>query len=193
MNGTVGITDHGWYEFLMAQGGLDEVNLWTPSAHWAFRGDVGSPFFFKLKARHGHAICGFAYFARYTHLPDWLAWESSVSPSWTRTLVRVLSRRSTRCQHWRLHTFNRTRSMVHTTSAMAFCFGPTCTGSLIKATSRSRRSTGSRSVRGSRRTIETADRTYPLHGSPVSIPTAEADAPSVDFLRWHNERVYRAT
>ena len=34
---------------------------------------------------------------------------------------------------------------------------------------------------------------YPLHRSSVSIPTAAADAPSVDFLRWHNERVYRAT
>jgi putative restriction endonuclease len=33
---------------------------------------------------------------------------------------------------------------------------------------------------------------YPLHGSSVSIPAAVADAPSVDFLRWHNERVYRA-
>jgi predicted restriction endonuclease len=34
---------------------------------------------------------------------------------------------------------------------------------------------------------------YPLHGSSVSVPAAAADAPSVDFLRWHNERVYRAT
>ena len=34
---------------------------------------------------------------------------------------------------------------------------------------------------------------YPLHESSVSVPTAAADAPSVDFLRWHNERVYRAT
>jgi HNH endonuclease len=76
MNGTVAITDHGWYDFLLTQKGLDEVNFWTPSAHWAFRGDVGSPFFFKLKARHGHAICGFAYFAGYTRLPDWLAWET---------------------------------------------------------------------------------------------------------------------
>jgi putative restriction endonuclease len=33
---------------------------------------------------------------------------------------------------------------------------------------------------------------YPLHGSTVSVPAAAADAPSVDFLRWHNERVYRA-
>jgi len=23
-----------------------------------------------------HAICGFAYFAQYSDLPDWLAWES---------------------------------------------------------------------------------------------------------------------
>jgi len=76
VDGTVAITDHGWYEFLRAQDGLDEVNFWTPSAHFAFHGDVGAPFFFKLKARHDHAICGFAYFARYARLPDWLAWET---------------------------------------------------------------------------------------------------------------------
>jgi putative restriction endonuclease len=64
VDGTVAITDHGWYEFLLAQEGLDEVNFWTPSAHWGFRGEVGAPFFFKLKARYDHAICGFAYFAR---------------------------------------------------------------------------------------------------------------------------------
>lgn len=76
MNGTVAITDHGWYEFLLAQSGLEEVNFWTPSAHWGFRAEVGSPFFFKLKARFEHAVCGFAYFARYARLPDWLAWET---------------------------------------------------------------------------------------------------------------------
>ena len=62
MNGTVAITDHGWYEFLRAQSDLEEVNFWTPSAHWGFRGEVGSPFFFKLKARYDHAVCGFALF-----------------------------------------------------------------------------------------------------------------------------------
>jgi hypothetical protein len=76
MNGTVAITDHGWYRFLLAQDDLDEVNFWTPSAHWGFRGEVGAPFFFKLKARYDHAICGVAYFARYSRLPDWLAWET---------------------------------------------------------------------------------------------------------------------
>ena len=60
VDGTVAITDHGWYEFLLAQDGLDEVNFWTPSAHWGFRGEVGAPFFFKLKVRYDHAICGFA-------------------------------------------------------------------------------------------------------------------------------------
>src|SRR5690349_5311848 len=76
MNGTVAITDHGWYRFLLSQDDLDEVNFWTPSAHWGFRGEVGAPFFFKLKARYDHAICGFAHFARYSRLPDWLAWET---------------------------------------------------------------------------------------------------------------------
>ena len=74
MEGTVAITDYGWYEFLLTQGTLDEVNFWTPSAHWPFRAAPGSPFFFKLKARHEHAVCGFAHFARFSRLPDWLAW-----------------------------------------------------------------------------------------------------------------------
>ncbi len=80
MNGTVAITDHGWYQFLLAQDDLDEVNFWTPSAHWGFRGEVGAPFFFKLKAQYDHAICGFAHFARYSRLPDWLAWETFGAP-----------------------------------------------------------------------------------------------------------------
>jgi putative restriction endonuclease len=45
VDGTVAITDHGWYEFLSGQPGLDEVNFWTPSAHFAFHGQMGSPFF----------------------------------------------------------------------------------------------------------------------------------------------------
>jgi len=68
MNGTVAITDHGWYEFLLAQDALDEVNFWTPSAHWGFRGEVGAPFFFKLKSPH-KAIGGFGYFARSSSCP----------------------------------------------------------------------------------------------------------------------------
>lgn len=75
MEGTVAITDHGWYEFLLQQKKLEEVNFWTPSAHWGFRAEEYSPFFFKLKARYKHAICGFGFFARFVRLPDWLAWD----------------------------------------------------------------------------------------------------------------------
>jgi putative restriction endonuclease len=32
---------------------------------------------------------------------------------------------------------------------------------------------------------------YPLHGASVFVPTAAADVPSADYLRWHNGRVYR--
>jgi putative restriction endonuclease len=76
MTGTIAITDYGWYEFLLNQPNLDEVNFWTPSSHFAFKGQAGGPFFFKLKAEHRHAICGFAYVARYSALPDWLAWDT---------------------------------------------------------------------------------------------------------------------
>ena len=69
MDGKVAITHYDWYEVLLEQDRLDEVNFWTPSAHGSMRDQVGAPFFFKLKARYDHAICGFAYFARYARLP----------------------------------------------------------------------------------------------------------------------------
>jgi putative restriction endonuclease len=72
--GTIAPTDFGWYDYLSRRTSLDEVNFWTPSTHFAFRGEHFSPFLFKLKAPH-NAICGFGYFARYSPLPDWLAWD----------------------------------------------------------------------------------------------------------------------
>jgi len=74
VQGTVAITDKGWYEQLLAHPELVEVNFWTPSARRAFRESEGAPFLFKLKAPH-NAICGFGFFSRYTQLPDWLAWD----------------------------------------------------------------------------------------------------------------------
>jgi len=75
VQGAIAPTDHNWYTFLLQRGVLEEVNFWTPSTHHAFRGEPFSPFLFKLKAPHD-AICGFGYFARYSPLPDWLAWEA---------------------------------------------------------------------------------------------------------------------
>jgi putative restriction endonuclease len=76
MEGTIAITDYGWYEYLLSQPNIDEVNFWTPSSYWGFNADVGSPFFFKLNAKYNHAICGFAFFVRYVRLPEWLAWDT---------------------------------------------------------------------------------------------------------------------
>lgn len=74
MHGTIAVTDTGWYEFLLPRR-LPEVNFWTPSDRRAFHAPVFSPFLFKLKAPH-NAVCGFAYVARWSSLPDWLAWEA---------------------------------------------------------------------------------------------------------------------
>jgi len=75
LQGTVAVTDLGWYEYLRARLDLSEVNFWKPSASRAFRSVEFSPFLFKLRAPH-NAICGFGYFARYAQLPIWLAWDS---------------------------------------------------------------------------------------------------------------------
>jgi len=74
LQGAIAITDYGWYTFLSARPQITEVNFWTPSARAGFRAEPFSPFLFKLKAPH-NAVCGFAYFAQYSRLPDWLAWE----------------------------------------------------------------------------------------------------------------------
>jgi putative restriction endonuclease len=71
---TIAITDYDWYDFLSQRRSWDEVNFWTPSTRWTFRAPDFSPFLFKLKAPH-RAIAGFGYFARYSPLPEWLAWD----------------------------------------------------------------------------------------------------------------------
>lgn len=75
MVGTIAITDEGWYRFLANRPEVTELDFWTPSARRTFRAPQFSPFLFKLRAPH-NAICGFAYFAQFSRLPDWLAWES---------------------------------------------------------------------------------------------------------------------
>lgn len=73
MRGTIAVTDTGWYEFLSRRS-LAEVNFWTPSDRRRFSAPEFSPFFFKLKAPH-RAVVGFGYFAKWSSLPSWLAWE----------------------------------------------------------------------------------------------------------------------
>jgi len=74
MEGWVAVTHQDWFDFLASSGEHEEVNFWTPSDRYAFRGTPGAPFFFKLKAPR-NAIGGFGYFSRFARLPDWLAWE----------------------------------------------------------------------------------------------------------------------
>jgi putative restriction endonuclease len=75
MYGTIAVTDSGWYDRLSAVPQLEEVNFWKPSVNRPFNAPAFSPFLFKLRSPH-NAICGFGYFARYSRLPDWLAWET---------------------------------------------------------------------------------------------------------------------
>ena len=90
MYGTVAVTDFGWYQFL-AQRQLGEVNFWTPSDRRPFAAPEFSPFFFKLKAPH-RAIAGFGYFARWSALPDWLAWECFEQGNGCETFAEMQAR-----------------------------------------------------------------------------------------------------
>ena len=74
VDGFVAVTDPGWYERLSRDPGPRDANFWRPSAR-RFKLAVGTPFLFKLKAPH-NAVAGFGFFAGFSILPDWLAWET---------------------------------------------------------------------------------------------------------------------
>ena len=76
MNGYIALTDHDWFQFLREKN-FDEINFWKPGGQAAFHPiDELKPFIFILKKRYGNKICGFGFFASYSTLPLWLAWES---------------------------------------------------------------------------------------------------------------------
>ena len=74
MLGYVANTDQHWFELLRQQPPQEEVNFWSPSDFYTFRGQIGSPFFFRLKSPV-NAIAGFGVVAWADKMPEWLAWE----------------------------------------------------------------------------------------------------------------------
>ena len=74
MKGWIANTDRRWFEYLQSGQPWVEVSFWRPSDPRAFRGEEGDPFLFRMKAPD-NAIGGFATVARFSWLPDWLAWD----------------------------------------------------------------------------------------------------------------------
>jgi putative restriction endonuclease len=77
VRGFFAVTDLGWYQRLAALGadrGPMEANFWRPSSRRVLL-PAGTPFLFKLRAP-ANAIAGFGYFASFSVLPDWLAWDT---------------------------------------------------------------------------------------------------------------------
>jgi len=89
--GTVAVTDYGWYTSLLAQPGLEDANFWKPSATRTTRPPEFSPYLFKLRSPH-NAICGFGYFAKYSRLPDWLAWDTFKTANGCNSLAEMRER-----------------------------------------------------------------------------------------------------
>lgn len=91
MKGWIANTNHDWFDFLAQKRFWPEVNFWTPSDYFAFRGEPGSPFFFRLLAPR-NVIGGFGYVQRFARLPEWLAWECFGEGNGASSL-RVMSER----------------------------------------------------------------------------------------------------
>lgn len=84
MEGWISVTHFDWYTFLSRRTYWDEVNFWSPSDYYTFRGTPGAPYLFKLVAPH-NAIAGFGIYSRFDKLPDWLAWDCFQSGNGART------------------------------------------------------------------------------------------------------------
>lgn len=95
MRGFVANTDFDWYRFLAQraqEAPLDEVNFWRPSDSASFKALApGEPFFFRLKHPH-NAIAGFGWFARFSVLPAWLAWDAFGVKNGAETLDALVER-----------------------------------------------------------------------------------------------------
>jgi putative restriction endonuclease len=89
--GTIAVTDSGWWDFLQRRPDLTEVNFWRPSSRRRFAAPEFSPFLFKLRSPQS-AICGFAYFARWSALPIWLAWETFEQANGCATREEMVAR-----------------------------------------------------------------------------------------------------
>jgi putative restriction endonuclease len=100
MQGWIAPTDHDWYSYLRDTGPYEEVNFWTPSDYFGFRGTPGAPFLFKLKAAKSristlphNSIAGFGIVSRFAKLEDWLAWEcfgnGNGAPDFGRMKARI--------------------------------------------------------------------------------------------------------
>jgi putative restriction endonuclease len=74
MLGYIANTDQTWFDSLRQQPPQEEVNFWNPSDFYLFRGQIGSPFFFRLKAPV-NMIGGFGLVSWADRMPEWLAWE----------------------------------------------------------------------------------------------------------------------
>lgn len=92
MKGYVAITDPGWYQHLSRDPRPKDANFWRPSTR-PQNLPAGTPFFFKLKAPH-NAIAGFGYFAGFSVLPDWLAWETFGEANGVASLQELRARLS---------------------------------------------------------------------------------------------------
>ena len=73
-HGTIAITDYDWYSFLSQRRSWDEVNFWKPTTTHAFE-PLNSRHSFSSSKLPIRAIAGFGYFARYSELPEWMAWD----------------------------------------------------------------------------------------------------------------------
>jgi putative restriction endonuclease len=86
----IGVTDHGWYDYL-SRISPDEVNFWRPGGGIFSSLETGGPFLFKLKYPE-NKIAGGGFFIRSIQLPLSFAWDAFGDKNGTQEKTELLKK-----------------------------------------------------------------------------------------------------
>lgn len=208
MDGTIAITDHGWYEYLVEQAGMDEVNFWTPSAnqrHKKYSVDSGEGLriWQECLSRASSLESTAEDSTRYVR-------EEAIRQGSPQIIQPRLGQGTFRVAV--LEAYSRACALTgeHSLPALEASHikpfahsGPNLVenGLLMRADLHRLFDQGYLTITSDHK-IEVSQRLrleydngrtyYPLHGKTIQPPSTPNNAPAPEFIQWHNENVFRA-
>jgi len=159
----VGVTDEQWFD-LLSRRQPDEVNFWQPSGRRRFAAlDPGEPFLFKLHSPNTFIVGG-GHFVRHSPLPASVAWDAFGEKNGVATYRDLLAR------------------LLPSDLHKLFDVG------YLTVTPEYKLEVSPRL----REEWQNGREYYAYHGDALRyMPVDAASRPDAEFLRWHNEEVFK--
>jgi putative restriction endonuclease len=190
MNGTIAVTDYGWYEFLLERKPA-EVNFWTPSDRRAFHAPAFAPFAGRIVSVRKPKVA--------EPLPRFGEPHVVIPRLGQGTFrIAVTEAYDRSCAVTGEHSLP-ALDAAHIQAYSAEGPHDVRNGILLRADLHRLFDQGYITITPDHR-IEVSGRLredysngrsyYPLHGAPMRMPTSLAEQPAPEFIQWHNEHAY---